>query len=312
MAFRYLTFGSLLGLQMLLIFHAGAENHQSDQSCGESSIRPMRVSVRHIEANGIGYNQGYTTLEVFFSPIDFWNCWVPFLDLRGHVFNNGKMAANAGLGIRYLYGSRIYGANAYYDYRNTTHRHYNQVSVGLETLGRLWDFRINGYLPVGKKVSPFYDPQFEEFSGNSIIVSRKQEFALKGANAEAGYHWDHYKNVPIYFAAGPYYLSGSGKTAWGGELRAVIKIFEYVSVSGNTSYDSLFRWIGQGQLGINVSFGAKREVKQNSQASCCSALSLRTRSVQCIDRNEIIPVDNRRVKSQAIDPATGEPYCVCR
>ena len=32
----------------------------------------MRVTARHIESNGIGYNQGYTTLEGFFSPMSPW------------------------------------------------------------------------------------------------------------------------------------------------------------------------------------------------------------------------------------------------
>jgi len=37
-------------------------------SCGTSHHRPMRIAMRHIEPNGIGYNQGYSTLECFFSP----------------------------------------------------------------------------------------------------------------------------------------------------------------------------------------------------------------------------------------------------
>ena len=93
----------------------------------------MRLTARHIEANGVGYNQGYTTLEGFFSSPNLERKdWVPFLDLRGHVFNNGKWAANAGVGARYLDDTRVWGGNIYYDYRNTTHQHYNQVALGVE------------------------------------------------------------------------------------------------------------------------------------------------------------------------------------
>ena len=217
MVSRSLAFGSLLTAQMVLAFQTvAAESALPEATCENSLKRPMRVTARHIEGNGVGYNQGYTTLEGFFSPVHPWEFWVPFLDLRGHVFNSGKLAANAGMGIRYLTSSRVYGVNAYYDYRNTHHQHYNQVSAGLETLGKMWDFRINGYLPVGTKTSSFYRTKFEEFKGNSIIISRKRELALKAANAEVGFHLDHFKHVPFYFAAGPYYLTGQGKTSWGG------------------------------------------------------------------------------------------------
>ena len=276
--------------------------------CGDSP-RPMRVVARHIEANGIGYNQGYTTLEGFFSPLKpLGNTWVPFLDLRGHAFNNGKLAANAGLGLRYIGNSRVWGINAYYDYRNTTRQHYNQVAMGLETLGRVWDFRLNGYLPVGDKTSRFYDTKFSAFSGNQLILSRKRQFAMKGANAEAGLHVDTIKHVPFYFAAGPYYLEGQGKVAWGGELRAVIDLYDFIRLEGNTSYDKVFKWIGQGQVSIMIPFGSKRRIHQDKGKSCSLALALSERALQRVDRFEIIPIDSKRKKTTAIDPATGNPY----
>lgn len=37
---------------------------------------PARVTVRHIEPNGIGYKQGYTTLEGFFAPGVFLLGWL--------------------------------------------------------------------------------------------------------------------------------------------------------------------------------------------------------------------------------------------
>ena len=151
--------------------------------------RHYRVSARHIEAGGIGYSQGYTTLEGFFAPDPQQWLLMPFLDLRGHVFNNGKMAANAGLGFRGISGCRTYGLNAYYDYRNTKRLHYNQVGVGLETLGTLWDFRINGYLPVGRKMTSPYNVQFGSFSGHYLLLSQKRQFAMKGADAEIGFHF---------------------------------------------------------------------------------------------------------------------------
>jgi hypothetical protein len=74
----------------------------------KQDYQPIKITLRHIESNGIGYDQGYTTLEGFFHTSDPTQ-WVPFLDLRGHVFNNGKLAANVGLGLRHIRSSRIWG-----------------------------------------------------------------------------------------------------------------------------------------------------------------------------------------------------------
>ena len=276
--------------------------------CGMSP-RPMRISMRHIESNGVGYNQGYTTLEGFFSPTKPWGeAWIPFLDVRGHVFNNGKLAANLGIGMRYQRFPRIWGINTYYDYRNTSHQHYNQISLGLESLGEIWDFRMNGYLPVGDKTSSFFHSRFDEFEGHYMIISRKREFAMQGANAEVGAHVNTFKNVPLYFAAGPYYLEGQGEVAWGGELRAAVDIFDYVRLEGNTSYDNVFGWIGQGQVSVNISLGKKRQISQKKSKSCSTALALSQRALQRVDRQEIIAVDRQKQREKAINPATGQPY----
>ena len=86
-------------------------------------------------------------------------------------------------------GKRVYGINTYYDYRNTRHLNSNQIGAGLETLGELFDFRINGYLPVGEKTSRPYDPIFGTFSGHYMLLSQKIQSAMKGANAEFGFHF---------------------------------------------------------------------------------------------------------------------------
>lgn len=271
--------------------------------------QPMRVAARHIEPGGIGYNQGYTTLEGFFSPMrPYGDAWVPFLDLRGHIFNNGRTAANAGVGVRYMACSRVWGMNTYYDYRRTYRQHYNQVAAGLESLGRVWDFRINGYLPVGKKTSAFWGSHFDHFRQHYAFISGKKEFAMKGANAEAAAHINVVKNVDFTVAMGPYYLNGHGEAAWGGEARAELDLFKYCKLEGFTSYDSIFKWTGQGQVSIVIPFGGKRKIQKRACQSAATALALAKRSVQPVNRFEIIPVDRKKSTTKAIDPSTGKPY----
>ena len=183
---------------------------------GEEGPQPMRIAAKHIEPGGIGYNQGYTTLEGFFSPIKpLGDAWVPFLDLRGHIFNDGRPAANAGMGVRYVACSRVWGLNTYYDYRRTNRQHYNQIAGGLESLGRVWDFRINGYLPV--ETSAFWGSDFDHFRKHYAFLSGKKEFALKGGNAEAAAHINVAQNIDFTVAGGPVLSHWAGKNGLGRE-----------------------------------------------------------------------------------------------
>lgn len=151
-------------------------------------FRPMQIGVRHSQGAGVGYNHGYTTLQGFFSYRDCHHPWIPFVDLRGHMFNNAKYAANTGLGLRYAGSSVAWGINGYYDYRNTSQYHYNQISAGLEAIGSFWSVHLNGYLPVGKKRSDFFDPSlvgtasgvpsFGFFQGNQFFITLSGSQAL--------------------------------------------------------------------------------------------------------------------------------------
>jgi hypothetical protein len=269
-----------------------------------------RVSARHIEAGGIGYSQGYTTLEGFFAPDPQQLFLMPFLDVRGHVFNDGKMAANAGLGFRGILGCRTYGLNAYYDYRNTKKLHYNQVGVGLETLGTLWDLRINGYLPVGRKITSPYDVKFNKFSGHELILSQRRQFAMKGADAEIGFHFGKSQNFDFYTAAGPYYYIGEiGRNIWGGKARVVGMYKEYISVELSNSYDRMFHNNFQGQISFTLPFGGRSRVKKRDGCnSCKTSDAIAFRMVQPVGREEIVVIGKRKQLTPAINPATGQPY----
>lgn len=276
-------------------------------SCRKSP-HPMRMTLRHIEGKGIGYSRGYSSLDLFFAQrCGKDNNWVPFLDLRGHIFDDGKPAANGGFGFRYI-SSVVFGLNAYYDYRKTHRTHYNQVGGGLELLGSIFDFRINGFTPVGKKRSHYWDPSFYAFKGNHMILSEKFEFAFKGGNAEIGAHARLRECFNFYAAVGSYYLNNYGKSTWGGNARAALDLSEYLKLEGFASYDHLFKWIFQGQLSINIPFGGRKKVFPKSGRSCAKQYALAKRAVQRVDRFEIIAVDKKKKKTVAIDPATGMPY----
>ena len=267
-----------------------------------------RTTIRHIESGGIGYTNGYTTLEAFLASDPSWWEVTPFLDARGHIFDNGKWAANAGAGMRALWKNRAYGINTYYDYRNTGRFNASQIGAGLETLGELFDFRINGYLPVGRKTSAPYNAAFAYFSGHSMHISQTYQSAMKGADAEFGFHFGKSKNFDFYAAAGPYYFIGEVAPAtWGGKARISGIFKDILTVEISDSYDRTFRNKFQGQVGLTLSLGPKSKVKEKGR-TCKTATALNGRMLQPVNRQEIIVIDNAKKNSPAIDPSTGLPY----
>ncbi len=299
MLFSLLTFTSL--------YLSASQIEETTESC-EASPESSRISSRHIEGKGIGYNQGYTSIDFFTAPIQFENSLIPFLDARVHIFNNGLPAFNAGLGLRYLSSSWVYGINSYYDYRKTNHFHYNQASLGFEALSKSWDVRVNGYLPVGKKKSSFFDTKFSDFEGHYANLKSKQEFAMKGINLEGGYHFKEMKHASFYAAAGPYYFYNKGKNAIGGEARVSTTIYKYIKFEVNGSYDPIFHGIAQGQVSLIFPFGSKSSFAKKGSSSCANQRVLLDRAFQPVDRSEIIVVDDHHKITKAINPDTGNPY----
>ncbi len=312
--FKRLSFFSLLVLSLPLEAFFGETKktpppaQDVHQDCGETPS-PYRASIRHIEGKGVGYNLGYTSLDLFLAPPPaIPHRFVPFLDTRLHVFDNGKIATNVGLGLRYISSSFVYGFNTYYDYRETHRQKYNQYSLGFEALGKVWDFRLSGYLPLGNQKSPFYNTKFAYFLGHQIILSQTQEMALKGLNAEAGIHIKKMKDMEFYGAFGPYYFTKAGKNAIGGRARIAGTFLNHIKAELSTSYDAIFHWVGQGELSLVFPFGPKKKIKY--RADCTRSLRLKNLALEPPNRFEIIVVDKKKTNPVAINPATGLPFHV--
>ncbi|MBS0647856.1 MAG: right-handed parallel beta-helix repeat-containing protein [Verrucomicrobia bacterium] len=288
----------------------------------DSDIPSQLLYFKHIEAKGIGYKKGYSTVGAFLTPYTMFADFLPFADLRGHVFNDGKFAANAGLGVKYLSNHPfVFGAGVYYDFRQVRKTHFNQVSLSLETLARRWEARLNGYLPVGSKKhvqtkSESVGYNFDHFAGHHLFynetffVKKRTEFAMKGADAEFGWHLlKPQEDYTLYAAAGPYYYNGERKHAWGGKVRVEGRVTPYVTLEVSDSYDNIFHNIVQGQVSINVPFGGKIQKKSaRFKTSCSTALSMEARMMRPMNRQEIIVAHSERKHFfKTVDPIAFSP-----
>lgn len=270
--------------------------------------RPYRFEARYVGQNGVGYSTGYTTASLLLTrPYFGFNSWIPFIDLRAHLFNNKDPAFNVGFGGRYL-SKFVWGWNAYYDYRRTTGSVFQQAAIGFELLGKTWELKLNGYLPFGRKSGKYYQLRFDRFRGNHMILQRRRKFAMKSVNGEIGGHFLKQSKYKFYLGVGPYCLRGSRQTAWGGKGRLNVIMWDAIRLEVSGSYDKIFRGIVQGEAGLSLAFGPKRKSKKESGQRCDRSVLLRERAYQRIDRNEIIPLETVRKQSVAINPETGAPF----
>jgi hypothetical protein len=270
----------------------------------------MRMGVRHSESKGVGYKEGYTTLEGF-GIYNGNSYFMPFLDLRGHVFNNGQLAGNVGIGERSVLSpiDHLFGIYCYYDVRQEDHHlTVNQISPGLELLGKRMEYRINGYFPVGKDKSHHYGYKFDRFDGHHILLKSKQKAALTGGDAEVGSHLTQSTHYDLYAGAGPYYFSSSHASSWGGKVRLLGRYKEYVSLEATYSYDHLFGNVFQGSVGFNYPFGSKLK-RKGKQCPQQKDLML-SRACFAPYRFEIPVVKKVTSFSKAINPATDSPWQV--
>jgi hypothetical protein len=275
-----------------------------------SAFHTMHLELRHTEARGIGYKEGYTTLEGF-GIYDRNHCFMPFLDLRGHLFDNGKWAGNVGIGGRSYFSSlnHFLGYYCYYDVRQDRHHlTAQQVSPGIEFIGSRMEYRLNGYFPVAETKSHQYGFKFDAFDGHRILLKSKRRDVMIGGDAEVGAHLTQSTKYDVYAGAGPYYFSSSHASAWGGKVRLLGRYKEYISLEASYSYDHLFRNVVQGTITLNLPFGSKLKKREKE---CSSRIDLAlSRLAFAPYRFEIPVVKKISTKDKAINPATGDPWNV--
>lgn len=264
-----------------------------------------RVTARTLQGTGIGFNRGYSSLDLFLSRSVGCNLY-SFLDLRGHIFNNIKWAANAGLGLRWApeCTSHVYGLNVFYDFRKPNHHPYHQIGGGLELLTECWSLRANGYFPISDRTHRLKEG-FRKFQDHQAIFSRKDQFTFIGGDLEIGRQFLNCRYLDLEAIAGGYYLSGKfGKNAAGGLLKLKADVTRFITLQGQGSYDSYFNWRGSGEARINIPFGPR--VRLQRENPCCDE-TIESRLVESVDRFEIIPIASHTKRGPALDPTTGEP-----
>lgn len=271
----------------------------ADNGCiGDTVLYPFETFISHAEGKGLSYNVGYTTIGLFSVPAawrDIYLSLQPFVDGRFHVFNNGKLAANFGGGVRYEYSplSTVFGANLYYDYRRAK-ANYHQLGAGLEMLGVLWEFRMNGYWPIGNRVH--YSSKTFNYPGGFFATISKRQKALSGFDAEVSTNYKKFfrsSDWDVYAGIGPYfYLEDEGSDIKGGKLRLGVEYLSYINFELKFAYDNVYSSQTQGIISFQFPFGSPAKARCGWPCKGCGCGPvLRLLATQAVVRNEIIVTD---------------------
>lgn len=278
----------------------------STAMCAESNMLDPNwwFEVRHRDPKGVGYNTGYTSAELFLAPGTTQDGMM-FIDLRGHLLNDGRWAANGGIGGRRAFGDIITGLNVFYDYREVQRLGgQNQIGAGGEVLTKYVDFRLNGYAPFGNSKFRGCDC-FSHFRCNDAFGVTEVAATLPNIDAELGTGTNIGKDwavLDLYLALGTYYLferevdNFKLGDAWGVRGRVDLRIFDGLRIGAEVTYDDIFKTRGQGYIGLSLPLGTANMRKEGSAfakkyPNRDEALR-RGKLLQQVYRQEIIPVED--------------------
>ncbi|HEY9624414.1 MAG TPA: right-handed parallel beta-helix repeat-containing protein [Crinalium sp.] len=268
-----------------------------------------RLGLGHT-SSGSGYD-GTTRFEGFLPLAQTPGSNITFLEGRLLLDNDANVGGNVLLGYRtYSPGARrTLGGYLAYDNRRTDDNTFNQLGLGLESLGERWDIRANAYLPIGDQRQEAGDGQLVDafFRGRSLILSERNQFeaAVGGVDVETGTRlakWGDRGDLRGY--GGLYwYDSAGGSDGVGWRLRLEARPNDSFNVGLGVQNDALFGTNILFRVGINFP-GSHPRGRIEPEGSVVARLG------ESVERNPVIVVDAQSEESEVVatNPDTGDAY----
>ncbi|NJR38143.1 MAG: hypothetical protein HC781_03935, partial [Leptolyngbyaceae cyanobacterium CSU_1_4] len=196
---------------------------------------PARLGVEHNSSQG-GID-GTSRLEGFIPLAQTVGQRITFLEGQFLLDNGGNVGGDIVLGYRHYDANknRIWGGYVGLDHQQTDENSFNQIGLGVESLGRTWDFRVNAYLPIGDTRDLTDENSFDSgfrnvrgFQQHQFVLGRERtrqvisdyEAALGGFDAEVGARLAHWETGDLRGYGGLYFYDAAGSDgALGWRLR---------------------------------------------------------------------------------------------
>ena len=217
--------------------------------------------------------------------------------------NGDAFEANIGGGFRYINNNEnaIYGAYTFFDIINTVNDNtFQQVTVGVERLGLVWDFRANAYLPIGttkytKDAGDYKDPKIDKHDYLKYTISRT-ETSQAGGDIEVG-HIIGSTKLRGYVAA---YSFGHDIT--GARARVQYQLHPQVQLTAMVQHDQ-YRGT-QYLVGANFTFGGVKTKNTNNISS--RLMDEVVRDIDVVTKADDQQLTKRwKDKYFEVDPTTG-------
>lgn len=286
-----------------------AQTEAASETADNLRIKP-RLGIGHTSSGG-GFD-GFTRLEGF----------VPLLQTPGKnlTFLEGRLFLDnddANLGGNLILGYRTYSANSHriwggymsYDNRHTGHNTFNQLGLGIESLGTVWDFRVNGYLPIGDTRQGVGDAGVRDifFRRNFLILEQGQnkEAAMGGWDAEVGAKLARIGiDGDLRGYGGLYWYDAEGSSEiWGWRVRLEARPSDNFNLGLSLQNDDLF--------GTNLVFTVGATFPgSRPQGLGDEDDQVLARVAESVQRTNAIVIDHQDDFQDvpATNPETGEPY----
>ncbi|MBW4469869.1 MAG: right-handed parallel beta-helix repeat-containing protein [Stenomitos rutilans HA7619-LM2] len=288
-----------------------------------------RVGASFTAGDGVGVSNSFGSLNGFVPIKQTPGRSITFVEGQLSLSTEGaNPSANLVVGHRFFdaKSDRIYGGYLAFDHRNTGNNGFNQIGLGLETLGNTWDARANVYLPIGdtrqlaaESISntvtatsnPFFQSNF--LAINRTIqqqITQRYEAAGTGFDVEAGGKIARLgRSGDLRGYGGLYYFSlPGGDNTVGLRARLEARPTDTLQLGLTLSNDNTF--------GTNVAFTVGITFPQSRPRRDELKAPLLARLGDSVSRNANIVIDTQ-TESQAstiqdttlvTNPATGQPW----
>lgn len=239
---------------------------------------------------------------------------VTFLE-GGVQLAGGHLSASLNIGHRNydLDDDVINGGYLGVDARSTDSSTFYQLAGGYEYIEEDWEWRVNGYLPIGNSTNTLRSVNDDsnvvgtsQFQGNQLVLSAsgerqrilQQENALGGFDLEVGAQLDEWDGGELMGFAGAYYLSGT-ESSLGAQARLQANFESSFNAGLSLQHDGLFGTsvgfsISASLPGIRFHEEDERDFQNDNEVAIRLRDPLMRRpnvAINQINRTEIVAVD---------------------
>jgi parallel beta-helix repeat protein len=317
--------GRALCLSLLLtagVPYSVAAQAVNTDSSSSNAAADLKISPRF----GIGYTtsgagfDGFTRFDAFIPILQTPGSRLTFVEGRLLLDNDTNFGGNLVLGHRFYSSSRIFGGYLAYDSRDTGSSRFHQLGAGVESLGEIWDFRANAYLPIGDTRQQVgfsrssSDPIFTDpvFAGNALLFPGQQEHlefrqyeaALGGVDVEVGARIARLGTTgDLRGYGGVYYYDGSGSDGtFGWRTRLEARPSSTLRLGLSLQHDGIF--------GTNfvVSLGASFPGNRNPEPIRRLGESVARQENILVDEQAESEISVEEFTLTATNPDTNAPY----